>query len=70
MRRWEFGQTADQRWYWRRLHADGTFLESPRTFESRLDCVANAFDHGYCSPPVGQSIFLPHDVPLSAREAS
>jgi hypothetical protein len=69
MRKWQFGQMWDQRWYWRRLHDDGSFLESTRAFDSKIECVADAFDHGYCSPPVDQSIFLPRDVPPSLPTA-
>jgi hypothetical protein len=68
VQKWQFGQMLDQRWYWRELHDDGTFMESSRAFDSRLDCVADAFDHGYCSPQVGQSIVLPRDLPPALRQ--
>jgi hypothetical protein len=67
VQKWQFGQMSDGRWYWRRLHDDGSFLESTSTFGSRIACVADAFDHGYCSPALGQSIFLPRDLPPSLR---
>ena len=64
MQTWEFSQTWDQCWYWRRLRNDGTFEQSPRPFDSRLECVADAFEHGYCSPSAEQSIFLSRDLTL------
>jgi hypothetical protein len=67
VQKWQFGQTLSQQWYWRRLYDDGTSLDSRRTFGSRVECVADAFDHGYCSSPVGQSIVLPTDLPPSLR---
>jgi hypothetical protein len=32
MRRWQFAQTMDQRWYWRRFNNDGTHTDSSRMF--------------------------------------
>ena len=50
MAHWEFALRTDQRWYWRRVNVDGTCRDSAHAFERRLDCVADAFDHGYLSP--------------------
>ncbi|MGZ5094108.1 MAG: hypothetical protein ACXWIP_23085 [Burkholderiales bacterium] len=63
MQRWQFGQKTDQRWYWRRLNDDSTHLDSSGTFASRLECVADAFEHGYLARQETQSIFLltPYD---------
>jgi hypothetical protein len=58
MQRWQFGQTTDRRWFWRKLCDDSTHVDSARTFSSRLECVADAFEHGYLAPDTTQSIFL------------
>jgi hypothetical protein len=58
MQRWQFGQKTDQRWYWRRLNDDSTHLDSSGAFASRLECLADAFEHGYLAPQTTQSIFL------------
>jgi len=55
MKRWQFGQTMDQRWYWRRFNDDGTQTESSRMFANRVDCIADAFEHGYMSSQRAQS---------------
>jgi hypothetical protein len=62
MQRWQFGQNSNQRWYWRRLNDASTHLDSSRTFGSRLDCVADAFEHGYLGAQTSQSIFLDSGV--------
>jgi hypothetical protein len=46
MKRWQFGQTLDRRWYWRKFNDYGTHIDSPRMFASRVDCIADAFEHG------------------------
>jgi hypothetical protein len=70
MQQWEFGLGLDQRWYWRRLAPDGTYVECDRTFDSRLQCVADAFEHGYLSPQTSQSIFLNDHLPSQLRGAT
>jgi hypothetical protein len=61
MQRWQFGQKPDRRWYWRRLNDDAPYLDSSRTFVSRLECIADAYEHGYLAPQTTQSIFLSTD---------
>jgi hypothetical protein len=63
VQKWEFGQNRDQRWFWRRMHDVGTFLQSADTFDTRMQCIANAFDHGYLSPATEQSIFFASSDP-------
>ena len=46
---WEFRETPDGRWYWRCHEQDGLYTNAIRTFDTRSDCVADAFDHGYLS---------------------
>jgi hypothetical protein len=72
VQKWQFGQTLNLQWYWRRLHDDGTSLDSSRTFGSRVECIADAFENGYCSSPAGQSNVLPKDLPpaLDDRHAA
>ena len=60
MKRWQFGQTMDQRWYWRRFNDDGTQTESARMFGSRVHCIADAFEHGYMSSQRAQSSACAH----------
>jgi hypothetical protein len=69
MQQWEFGMGLDHRWYWRRLAPDGTYLECDRTFDSRLQCIADAFEHGYLSPQTSQSVFLHEHLPPKLRGA-
>jgi hypothetical protein len=59
MQKWQFGQNTDRRWYWRRLNDDSNYVESSRTFRSRLDCIADAYENGYLSPQTDQTIFAP-----------
>jgi hypothetical protein len=70
VQQWQFGQTLDSRWYWRKLCEDRTFVQSACNFDTRMQCVADAFANGYLSPPAGQSIFLPSDLPEHLRTAS
>ena len=70
MQQWQFGQTLDARWYWRKLREDGTFLQSTCNFDTRMQCVADAFANGYLSPSSAQSIFFASDLPEHLRTAS
>jgi hypothetical protein len=70
VQKWEFGQMLDQRWYWRRVNDDVASLESSCTFNARMECVADAFEHGYCETSIEQSICLPRDLPPSLRSGS
>ena len=70
MQQWEFGLGLDHRWYWRRLAPDGTYVECDRRFDSRLQCVADAFEHGYLSPQTSQSIVLNDHLPAELRGAA
>ncbi len=46
---WEFFQGQDGRWRWRCYKEDGSFTESQHSFQSRVDCIAQAMSHGYLS---------------------
>jgi hypothetical protein len=70
LRKWQFGQTWDQRWYWRQLNDDGTQKDSAATFDRQLECIADACDHGYLEPQTTQSIFLARDLPPEKSKQS
>jgi hypothetical protein len=44
---WDFVQDEDGKWFWRCYREDGTYSRSERTFDSRVDCIADAMRHGY-----------------------
>lgn len=68
---WEFRETPDGRWYWRRHEDNGEYINAIRTFDSQTACIADAFDHGYLcinAPSklrtAAEPALLEHSVPL------
>lgn len=47
--RWTFSCTADNKWYWRAVRADGTEERSDARLETLADCLADALEHGFVS---------------------
>jgi hypothetical protein len=44
---WDFEHDEQGHWFWRCYHEDGTYTRSGQTFQSRVDCIADAMKHGF-----------------------
>jgi len=44
---WDFVQDEQGKWFWRCYQGDRTYSRSQHTFDTRVDCIADAMRHGY-----------------------
>ena len=44
---WRFVQSSLGYWLWQRADATGVQIVSQRSFDTRTDCIADAFNHGF-----------------------